>query len=98
MDTAEPTVLKVQRIDLNIRQNTRAHHTDEFDITNQQLSPYKYEFLVVRRGQSFELTLEFDRPWDRERDDIRIVFRFGKTLNLLKNMIHVHLYLTKSSK
>lgn len=79
IENAETKVIKVQNINVNIRQNTRAHHTDEFDITNYQLSPHQEECLVLRRGQPFEISLQFDRPYSKEQDDVRLVFRFGKT-------------------
>ena len=78
IETAGPEVLSVKKLDLKIRKNTQAHHTDEFDITDRLLSPNKEENLVVRRGQPFEISLEFNRPYNREEDDLRLVFTFGK--------------------
>ena len=37
-------------------------------------------YLVLRRGQKFTVELAFDRPYDRQDDDIVFTFQFGKTL------------------
>lgn len=76
--TAPPEVLQVSDLDLNIEANSKAHHTDEFDITYALLSPSKEAFLVVRRGQAFEISVDFNRPYNPEQDDLRLVFTFGK--------------------
>jgi len=34
--------------------------------------------LVLRRGQKFTIELAFDRPYDRQKDDIIFTFHFGK--------------------
>lgn len=78
----EYDLLYVQDVELNIRKNTVAHHTDEFDITDIQQSPSKTESLVVRRGQPFELSIHFNRPYDKSVDDLRIIFTFGKVSNI----------------
>lgn len=76
--TAPPEVLQVSDLDLSIEANTKAHHTDEFDITYALLSPSKEAYLVVRRGQPFEISVDFNRPYNPEQDDLRLVFTFGK--------------------
>lgn len=71
-------VLQVTGIDSNIKDNVKSHHTNEFDITDAIVYD-KREFLVVRRGQQFTMTLTFNKPYDPNTDDLRIVFEFGKT-------------------
>ena len=34
--------------------------------------------LVLRRGQKFTIELEFDRPYDKLKDDIIFTFQFGE--------------------
>jgi len=72
----------VSDIDLKIPENVRAHHTNEFDITDS-LVYNSSEFLVVRRGQDFVVTINFNRAYDEKKDDLRIVFQFGKILQFL---------------
>ena len=60
-----------------IRYNTKAHHTDEFDITNANMYDSR-EFLVVRRGQKFYVKLTFDKPFNPDEDTVRLIFQFGK--------------------
>ncbi|XP_053404043.1 hemocyte protein-glutamine gamma-glutamyltransferase-like isoform X2 [Mercenaria mercenaria] len=70
-------VLKVAKLDLNVETNTPAHHTDEFDITNPNAYD-KTKQLVVRRGQEFTFTVKFNRAYDDKKDDLRLIFEFGK--------------------
>ena len=77
IEEAPPEVLTVKSLDLHIRQNVKEHHTDEFDITDALQNANKTESLVVRRGQAFEISVEFNRPYDREHDDLRLVFTVG---------------------
>ncbi|XP_045193132.2 protein-glutamine gamma-glutamyltransferase K-like [Mercenaria mercenaria] len=71
-------LIQVSKVDLNVRNNAKAHHTDEFDITDALVFD-KREELVIRRGQEFIINVEFNRPYDSEKDDLRIVFQFGKS-------------------
>ena len=64
------SVLKVVKLNLNTSTNGVDHRTSEFDIAERNL--------VVRRGQSFNVDIEFNRPYDKEVDDLRIVLQFGK--------------------
>lgn len=69
--------LMVTKVDLDIRNNTRSHHTDEFDITNALVYDPREE-LVIRRGQEFNMKIDFNRPYNEESDDLRLVFQFGQ--------------------
>lgn len=74
-------------VDLDICNNTVAHHTDEYDITDA-LNPdndKNREVLIVRRGQKFDINITFNRPYDANIDDIRLVFEFGKLFHSIPN-------------
>lgn len=74
------TVLNVSKIDLHIAANTKLHKTDKYICTkDREIDEVKEEAeLVLRRGQAFKMTLTFDRPYDKARDDLRVVFNTGK--------------------
>jgi hypothetical protein len=61
-------------VDLDVEKNSNAHHTNEYDVVEKKKS------LVIRRGQEFNINIEFNRPYDSEKDDLRIVFQFGKEM------------------
>ena len=65
-------MLQVEAVDLRVAENTRKHHTDEYDITEGP-SPK----LVVRRGQEFTIQIDFSRPYNTAVDDLRLVFEIG---------------------
>ncbi|XP_045193134.2 protein-glutamine gamma-glutamyltransferase K-like isoform X1 [Mercenaria mercenaria] len=67
----DKTLIEVSKVDLAVKSNAKAHHTDEYDITETQ------DRLVIRRGQEFNINVEFNRPYDSNKDDLRIVFQFG---------------------
>lgn len=73
----DPEVINVTNVNIDIANNTKEHRTDEYDITDM-LEGDKREFLVIRRGQKFNLKIEFDREFDKEKDDLRLVFQFGE--------------------
>ncbi|XP_045202476.2 protein-glutamine gamma-glutamyltransferase K-like [Mercenaria mercenaria] len=89
--------IKVSGIDMFIKYNTQAHHTNEFDITNAHVYGARDEVLVVRRGQQFFMRIRFNRPYDATRDDIRLVYQFGKTPSSSKER-YVELFLSARSK
>lgn len=68
------------KIDLHIAANTQLHKTDKYICTkDRETGGVKEEAeLVLRRGQAFKMTLTFDRPYDKARDDLRVVFNTGK--------------------
>lgn len=71
-DSGDPFPLKVESIDFNIALNGEPHHTSEYEDggLNQ---------LVVRRGQPFDIDINFSRPYIKEKDDIKLIFQFGKS-------------------
>ena len=74
-------MLKVLDVDFNIAENSVNHHTDSYEITQDQepegdSTPTRH--LVVRRGESFDITLKFDRAFDADKDDLKLVFDAGE--------------------
>lgn len=72
--------LKIVDIELNVAQNTKEHHCDEYDITRDTDDTGKYQTpkLVVRRGQSFDITLCLNRPYNKDTDKVALQFAVGK--------------------
>ncbi|XP_077993726.1 protein-glutamine gamma-glutamyltransferase K-like [Glandiceps talaboti] len=60
--------LKVTTLDIQLEVNRRAHHTDEYELNN----------LIVRRGQSFDITVTFDRPYNEDNDKITLEMKMGE--------------------
>ena len=80
-DELEKEALRVTSVDFNIAENSVAHHTDKYELTEQ----HRYERgqrvtpqLVVRRGQPFDIKITFDRAYSREKDELKLVFNLGK--------------------
>ena len=61
-------LLKTTKVDVNVAANRKAHHTDL----------YETEGLIIRRGQAFDVTVEFDRAVDNKKDDVHIILRAGQ--------------------
>ena len=81
-DPRDQDVLQVEAVDLRVAENTRRHHTDEYDIT-QGPSPK----LVVRRGQEFTIQIDFSRPYNTAVDDLRLVFEIGTSSSSLGGLL-----------
>ena len=59
------------------KENTDAHHTRDYDM----------EELILRRGQAFDLTVFFDRPYNEDNDEIILQFVTGKyTLKIIRGI------------
>ncbi len=61
------STLKAERVDLHIKENRVAHHTDEYD----------HKQLILRRGQPFDLTITFNRPYNADGDIVKLQFVTG---------------------
>jgi len=59
--------LTTRDINLHKHENRRAHHTDKYEHSN----------LIVRRGESFDITLIFNRAYEASRDTIVLQFVVG---------------------
>ncbi|XP_041376718.1 annulin-like [Gigantopelta aegis] len=75
--------LHVKDIDLHIDENTSKHRTDMFECTEKRT--YNGEELeanlLIRRGEEFEITIEFDRPYNKEEHDMCLCFKTGNSPN-----------------
>ncbi|KAI0217047.1 Protein-glutamine gamma-glutamyltransferase K [Lamellibrachia satsuma] len=60
-------LLKAVSVDFHIQENKRAHHTADYDMTE----------LIVRRGQSFDITVAFNRPYNELFDTVLLQFATG---------------------
>ncbi|XP_078360107.1 coagulation factor XIII A chain-like isoform X1 [Oculina patagonica] len=60
-------LLTTKDIELHKDENRRAHHTDKYEHSN----------LIVRRGQSFDVTLTFNRAYEALKDTIILQFVVG---------------------
>ncbi|ESO95006.1 hypothetical protein LOTGIDRAFT_188829 [Lottia gigantea] len=79
------SAIKVKNIELNIQENTKKHHTSKYDCTREDRKERGEEDgkkipaeLVVRRGDEFTLTVTFDKPYDRENDNLSFIFKTGE--------------------
>ncbi|KAL5022286.1 hypothetical protein ScPMuIL_001441 [Solemya velum] len=75
-DRADTEVLHVEKVDFNAAANSKVHHTGEYDIVSEPEGSTPAQ-LVVRRGEPFDITTHFNRPYDRQKDDLRLVFEIG---------------------
>ncbi|XP_060606391.1 protein-glutamine gamma-glutamyltransferase K-like [Ruditapes philippinarum] len=87
--------LEMSGVDLYIQYNTRAHHTNEFDITDGTVYDSR-EVLVVRRGQPFYMKIMLNQPYTPAKDNLRLVFLFGKNPNPARGT-QVELFLSTDS-
>ena len=65
-------LIQVLDLNLNIEENTIQHYTSEYSFKNDAKN------LVVRRGNGFNINIQFDRAYSKDHDDIRIVFETGE--------------------
>lgn len=88
VDTEAPEeLLKVSNVDLNVLNNTRDHRTNKFDVVTTRRE------LILRRGQVFMIDVEFNRAYDSQKDDLRLVFECGKSI---VNIYHTRLSFSRS--
>jgi hypothetical protein len=64
--------LHVRKLSANSADNAKRHHTSGFGHLLKQ------ETLVIRRGEPWEIQVEFDRPFDEDLDDLRFLLERGK--------------------
>ncbi|XP_013382446.1 hemocyte protein-glutamine gamma-glutamyltransferase isoform X2 [Lingula anatina] len=76
----EVTAVKCKDIDFKIDQNSKEHHTDQYEATKTWLGvnaePQKPWF-IVRRGQDFVIDLCMDGKFDKDNHDVKLTFEFG---------------------
>ncbi|CAG9854837.1 unnamed protein product [Phyllotreta striolata] len=66
----EPDILIIRDIDPCIDENGSFHHTSRYELMQREF----FSQLVVRRGQSFQLDITLNRPYDEKRDGISFIF------------------------
>ncbi|KAJ8298608.1 hypothetical protein KUTeg_022668 [Tegillarca granosa] len=64
----EERQLNVKSIDLMVAENSFDHHTYKYDAVRN-------DNLVIRRGQSFDISLRFNRDFNEETDSLRFIFK-----------------------
>ncbi|XP_069113004.1 hemocyte protein-glutamine gamma-glutamyltransferase-like isoform X3 [Argopecten irradians] len=74
-------MITVEAVRFNIQQNVKAHHTDEYELTDKKADNPKGLSLVVRRGQPFTIDIDFDREFDEEKEDLKLIFATGSNPN-----------------
>ncbi|KAG6439855.1 hypothetical protein O3G_MSEX001145, partial [Manduca sexta] len=72
--------MKVELTEFYSRDNSKDHHTEQYDLVNDNILPNP----VLRRGQNFFFAVRFDRTYDKQQDMIRIVFCFGPKPSITK--------------
>ncbi|OWF50856.1 Hemocyte protein-glutamine gamma-glutamyltransferase [Mizuhopecten yessoensis] len=85
-------LLTVKAVRFNIQDNSRAHHTNEYDLTEKDAD--KAPSLVVRRGQPFDIDIDFERKFDESKEDMKLVFATGKSPSII-NGTKVEIILSK---
>ncbi|XP_064598834.1 uncharacterized protein LOC135465525 [Liolophura sinensis] len=75
----DPSVLQVLEVDLCVEANTKLHHTDEYEITQEESNTFRRQQpqLVTRRGQPFDIKIKFNRAYDSSKDDLKLIFEIG---------------------
>ena len=72
------TLLKAMNVNFHVRENKIAHHTSDYDMSE----------LILRRGQPFDLTVAFNRPYDESTDQVVLQFATGKCcLHLILTLV-----------
>ena len=64
--------LTVQNVDLHTKENSQKHHTNKFKTKDNPP-------VIFRRGQEFKMTVTFNRPYQKEKDDLVFIFDAGKS-------------------
>ena len=72
IDFSTDSQLHATNVDFHLEENREAHHTSDYELNN----------LILRRGQTFKLTVTFDRPLDPKRDRLILQFITGNTYQI----------------
>lgn len=80
--------LSVRSVDLlssKTGTNRQEHHTD----------PYHTEELIIRRGQTFQIELELNRPFSADTDKLHLDLRTGMSVSHLPqgNVPTMHIWM-----
>ncbi|XP_043278187.1 hemocyte protein-glutamine gamma-glutamyltransferase-like [Venturia canescens] len=77
MSANEPLV--IESVHMYEKENATAHHTCTFELVH--LEP---PTPVLRRGQTFNVALRFNREYDADTDIVRMLFSFGEKPNAMR--------------
>ncbi len=72
-------------MDFLARENSVSHHTDKYELAENRLSDDLQLLppqLVIRRGDPFDIAVTFNRPFNKAKDDIKLVFSCGRLINV----------------
>ena len=81
---SDKSPLLVKYVDLNICENCKNHHTDFYEIAKNLPSSKVSEEnesnkkLVVRRGDSFKISVLFNKKYDSEKYNVQLQLQLGK--------------------
>lgn len=64
---------EIHSVEVFPRENAKAHRTSQYEIVDNT-NPS----VVIRRGDPFYLALQLKKPYDSQRDKIRLEFMYGK--------------------
>ncbi|KAK3599211.1 hypothetical protein CHS0354_012819 [Potamilus streckersoni] len=83
--------LHVKSIDLRVKDNVERHHTDKYSCTKDKNDEGEKQEprLVIRRGEPFKITITFDRPYDRDKNELKLSFSIGPSPLSTKNTLAV---------
>ncbi|XP_045490799.1 hemocyte protein-glutamine gamma-glutamyltransferase-like [Colias croceus] len=72
--------LKVELTEFYSRDNAKEHHTERYDLVNDNIFPNP----ILRRGQKFLFAVRFDRLSDKQQDIIHVVLCCGPKPSVTK--------------
>ncbi|XP_077976986.1 protein-glutamine gamma-glutamyltransferase K-like [Glandiceps talaboti] len=67
----------VKSVDLKCEANRAAHHTSDYEVTN----------LIIRRGQSFYIVVEFEQPVNLDEQEVNLEILLGESPSLKKDTL-----------
>lgn len=71
--TNKPGPIEVVACEFYIKDNAKAHRTEDYDLLNEKdPSP------VLRRGQPFRMAIRFNRPFNVDSDSVTVELTLGK--------------------
>ncbi|XP_068700415.1 protein-glutamine gamma-glutamyltransferase K-like isoform X2 [Montipora foliosa] len=68
-EVVSASLLKPKQVDFHLKENHKAHRTDEYDAAKTNL--------IIRRGQPFDITVTFSRQYKKDMDTIVLQFATG---------------------
>ncbi|KAK5646601.1 hypothetical protein RI129_005065 [Pyrocoelia pectoralis] len=72
--------ISVQSVTFFPRENAKENYTDEYDLITKSEVPTA----IFRRGQTIHFDIKFDRPFNEQRDTVRVAFSLGPNPNVTK--------------